>query len=458
MALEKDQQASKIWLAALGKLELRIPRPSFETWLKDTTATNIAQTRLFVSVPNAFTVEYLETRLMGLIRQAVKEVAGEDFTVTFQANGSKQITALGEPSTTPSLPSRQRQNLPVAENFKGTTFNPRYTFNSFVVGDSNELAFSALRAIEDHPGKTFNPLVIHSKAGLGKTHLLHALGSQLRAKNVKCTYTTCEDFTNQYINAIQQRKTQEFRDHYRSSEALLIDDIQFLIGKDQTQEGFFHTFNSLHLSNRQIVITSDRPIAELELLQKRISTRLSGGLVADIQPPRLETRLAILQAKSAQFNCTISPRILEFLAQKIQTNVRALEGALNKVVAWTQFRGDPLTIDAVQEIIPDSMTEPSRKKLTASAILQAVSKHYDISPDSIKGRSRQKNISLSRQVTMYFLRQETDLSLTTIGKILGDRDHTTVSHGCQRVATLVRQDRNLDDNIRAIRGELQRWD
>jgi chromosomal replication initiator protein len=464
MASGTNQQAARLWQAVLGKIEMAIPRPSFDTWIADSVGVSFDKGELKVSVKDAFTAKYLEERLLGIIETELRNVGGEGNHVTFMVTGERSPvnSSLGlyeQPSTMSNGRTSTDYGTP-PQTEKGRFYlrkpelNSRYTFDSFVVGDSNELAYAAAKASSESPGHAFNPLVLYSGVGLGKTHLLHAIGHVVRSQGLECVYTTCEEFTNQYVSAIQQGNTEQFRDMYRSADVLLLDDIQFLIAKEQTQEGFFHTFNALHMANRQIVITSDRPIASLSVLEPRITSRLMGGLVADIQSPPLETRLAILQSKAKQLKCHIPAEVLEFLAQRIQSNIRELEGNLNRVAAWSQFRDVEITIEDVTRITTGTPGQARGLTITDATVIAAVSDHFGIATDQIKGKSRRKMTVLCRQVAMYLLREETSLSLNAIGKLLGGRDHSTVLHGHERVSSRIELDDGLRGDVLKIRNSI----
>ena len=320
-----------------------------------------------------------------------------------------------------------------------------------MVGDSNQLAYAAARAVAEAPGTAFNPLVIHSDVGLGKTHLLHAIGNFTSRTGLKTRYVTSEQFTNQYVQSIQTNQTEKFRDDFRSLDVLLLDDIQFLAGKEQTQEGFFHTFNSLHLDNCQIVVACDRPIEELTVLQERITSRLSGGLTVDVQPPLFETRLAIFLEKCHESKFEVSSSILEYLAEVDYGSIRQLEGSLNKIIAWSQFKNEDISLEACQALL--SQFQFTRNSIiTDSDVIHAVSNHYQITSEILEGKKRNKIAVRSRQVAMFLLREETELSLAAIGKILGGRDHSTVLHGHDRVASLI----DLNDPIVNDIGKIKR--
>jgi len=454
------QQAEKVWSAVLGIVEMTIPRSSYKTWLGNTRAVSLARDELLVSTPDAFTAQYIQERLMVVLDTALRDVAGDGFNITLSVDGEKD-TSLLTTDTSTQTEQTYLDARPVEQELEKSVssaqqFNPKYTFENFIVGDSNELAFSGAKAVAEFPGVHFNPLVLYSGVGLGKTHLLHAIAQEGSRNGLNCVYTTCEDFTNQYVLAIQSGSTESFREKYRSSDILLIDDIQFLIGKEQTQEGFFHTFNALHMAGKQIVISSDRPVTDLTVLEPRITSRLAGGLVTDIQTPTLETRLAILRSKSSTFDCEIPQEVTEYLAKRVQSNVRELEGTLNKVVALSQFRGTQISLDSVKIAMADVRGPLQQKMVNDEAILTAVSNHFGIPKDHLKGKGRRKLTVQGRQVAIYLLRQETDLSLSAIGKILGGRDHSTVLHGYDRVASRIDVDETLRDDVLRIRAKIMK--
>ena len=460
MASGDPQQAAKVWSAILGIVEMTIPRSSYKTWLGKTNALSWAGDELLISVPDAFTAQYIQERLMVVLDTALRDVAGDGFGITLTVEGEKDAILLPEEISKHVEPTSLDTELMEQENNKSATvlqkFNLNYTFGNFIVGDSNELAFAGAKAVSESPGLHFNPLVLYSEVGLGKTHLLHAIAHEGSSRGLICVYTTCEDFTNQYVLAIRNGTTESFRKKYRSADILLIDDIQFLIGKEQTQEGFFHTFNALHMSGKQLVISSDRPVTNLTVLEPRITSRLAGGLVTDIQTPTLETRLAILRSKSSTFDCKIPDEVMEYLAQRVQSNIRELEGSLNKIVALSQFKGTQISLETVKIAMADVRGSSHPKMVNDEAILTAVSNHFGIPKDHLKGKGRRKTTVQGRQVAIYLLRQETDLSLSAIGKILGGRDHSTVLHGYDRVASRIELDDTLRDDVLRIRTNLMK--
>ncbi len=447
----------QIWDAALGQLQLHVTRPNFETWLKSTVGMAYRDGEFVVGAPNAFVAEMLEQRMYSLISRTLESVVKSEVEIRFEVTAPE-----GEPSAlrpadesqagaAETPPSHAAAQPPM---YRSAPLNPRYTFERFVVGKSNELAHAASVAVAGRPGELYNPLVMYSDVGLGKTHLMHAIGHRATSRGMSLIYSTTEEFTNSYIQAIRGGTTDEFRERYRSADLLLLDDVQFLIGKEQTQEGFFHTFNALHMTNRQIVLTSDRPVSALTLLEDRIQSRLAGGLVVDIQLPDVETRIAILRAKAEEMRQTTPDAVLHFLAERIHKNIRELEGSLNKVVALADLTGSPVSIELTKQAIADMVETAAERQVPDRVIVEAVSSHFGVPIEAIKGRKRDKKTAQARQVAMYLLREESQLGLSTIGRILGGKDHTTVSHGCDRIANQLNVDAQLRRRLINIRETL----
>ena len=332
--------------------------------------------------------------------------------------------------------------------------NARYTFATFIVGSANQLAHAASLAVAEAPGQAYNPLFLYGGVGLGKTHLLHAIGHVAVERNMAVLYVSSETFTNEIVNAIRYRTTEEFRAKYRSADLLLVDDIQFIAGKDSTEEEFFHTFNSLYESNRQIVICSDRPPKAIVSLEERLRSRFEWGLIADIQPPDLETRVAILSAKADMMQRKVPDEVIQYLAGRIHSNIRELEGSLNRLLAFSQLQGMPLTIDTAKSALASLATDGRQRRVSVNDVLEAVAEHYRISPDDLRGKQRDKHIVVPRQVAMYLMRQETEASLMEIGQALGGRDHSTVLHGCDKINREVNENSTLRKEILSIRQQL----
>lgn len=464
--------ARNIWAAVLGELQLQVPGPSFETWLRGTTGVAISDNEFVVNTSNAFVAEMLDQRMYSLIAQCLERVIGDEIEVRFEVGDGKEAS-IGKPTAsratnpngTAPLPidngNPTTSQIPSRPSYRRGGLNTKYRFENYIVGSSNNLAHAAALAVSENPGVVYNPFVIYSGVGLGKTHLMHAIGHRVRESGHDVLYSTTEEFTNEYIGAIRQGTTEEFRDRYRSADVLLLDDIQFIIGKEQTQEGFFHTFNALHMAGKQIVITSDRPVSELSLLQDRVSSRLAGGLVADIQTPDLETRLAILRAKADQTGQQFPNQVLEFIAQRVQKNVRELEGCLNRVSAYVGLanravdgQGNSIIdLGLVEKALEDSLKE-SNRRVSEEDVLSAVARYFSIDKTTLKGKKRDKSTALARHVSMYLLREEVQLPLATIGRVMGGRDHTTVMHACQRITIQLKADTRLRRDLLNIRESL----
>ena len=461
MTSKTDTHPRQLWEAALGHLQMEVDKQVYETFLKETTGLAHANGEFVVGASDAFSAEMLEQRMYTLIAQTLESVVGEEVEVRFTVESAYLSDGDGYTNGASVGASGRASEFPPAMRSRngGTTahsrmLNPRYTFDTFVVGKSNELAHAAALAVAGQPGQLYNPLVMYSDVGLGKTHLMHAIGHRLAGRGMSLIYSTTEEFTNSYIKAIRDGTTDEFRDRFRNEDVLLLDDIQFLIGKEQTQEGFFHTFNALHMTNRQIVITSDRPVTALTLLEDRIQSRLAGGLVVDIQPPEIETRVEILRHKAQSYAARgqeISDDAIHFLAERIHRNIRELEGGLNRVLAMADLLGIPATIDLVKRAIADVVETAAERKIPESAVIGAVSTHYGVSVEAIKGRKRDKKTALARQVAMYLLREESQLGQAAIGNALGGKAHNTVMHGCERISNQLNVDAQLRRDLISIR-------
>lgn len=463
----RAQQPSQIWDAALGELQLQVDRTAFETWFKKTDGVALNDGEFVVGTETAFISEMLTKRMSQIVERAVGHVLGEPTSVRFQvlthadnlANGQSandnDTGADGDrdDSQTASIADAASSHPAPAAFAPAPSLNARYTFDRFVVGKSNELAHAAARAVADNPGNAYNPLMLYSEVGLGKTHLMHAIGHQALGKGIDVRYTTAEDFTNEYIRAIHEGTTEEFRLRYRSAGMLLLDDIQFLIGKEQTQEGFFHTFNSLYMSNVQIVITSDRPAHSLKILSERISSRLSSGLSADIQPPDYETRMAILIAKSRQMSVEVSDEVLELLGARIYRNIRELEGSLNRVIAYADLMQRPLDKELARQVIADTQDESARHQPSEREVINAVSEHFGVAIEDLRGSKRDKKTALARQVTMYILREDANMNATAIAHAL-HKKHPTVLHGCKTIETQQNVNQKLRRDILSVREAL----
>lgn len=463
-----------VWQAALGELQLQMPRATFDTWLKGTRVIAYEDGLLIIGTQNAFAKDWLENRLKGKIRKTVAGILGRSVELRFRVRANAIATEddvellQGLPDEPSATPTQQAVNhkavdrnnkLDASENYTLNEYddqngqsdlNTRYTFDSFVVGDGNRLAHAATIAVSEHPAERYNPLFIYGGVGLGKTHLLHAAGHVPATQGLKVRVVSSEQFTNDLISAIRTQTTESFRDKYRDVDILLIDDIHFVAGKERVQEELFHTFNTLHGANKQIVLTSDRHPKGLTTLEERLRSRFEWGLAVDIQPPDLETRIAILQSKAEQQPVPIPLDVLEMIAQQIDTNIRELEGALNRIVMYAQCMQCPVTLDTASRALADLLAAKPEPPSTP-VILEIVADHYDLTVDDLTGRSRSRRIALPRQIAMYILRAETSLSFPQIGDELGGRDHSTIMHGYEKIADLVEQDDSIRRDIIAIK-------
>ncbi len=448
--------ADQIWQTALGELELQVASDYFKTWLRPTVGLDIIQEELIVGAPSIFHVEHLEKRMLSQIKSTLRGIAKRPLSVRFQVY---QKVAQEEGLPTFSYPQAETAlnnagsstpavRAPACKN--GANLNPRYTFDTFIVGNCNRLAHDAALAVAESPGTAYNPLYLYSSAGLGKTHLLFAIGNACVKKSLKVLYVSTEQFTNDFITAIRERKTEGFREKYRSVDVLLMDDIQFLMGKEETEKGFFHTFNDLYNDNHQILVASDRAPKALTLVEERLRSRFEGGLKADIQPPDRETRLSIIEARARQMSIPLNSGVSELLARRAYRNIRELEGALNKVVAYARMIRSPVTLELVSEALTDSLEE-HHASLSLQQVVSVVADYYHLDAEMLKGKRRDKETALARHVTMYLLRQETDLSLHSIGQQLGGRDHSTVLHACTHISRLLDKDSQLKYDTQALR-------
>lgn len=444
------ENINDLWDLALKHIKEKISRPSFETWLENTKAEAIDNNTLTISTPNEFAKDWLQERYTELINNILIEVTGAELEVKFVIPEEEAAESI---QATPKSASQGNSDSTIQK----TMLNPKYTFDSFVIGSGNRFAHAASLAVAEAPAKAYNPLFIYGGVGLGKTHLMHAIGHYVREhdKNAKVVYITSEKFTNEFINAIMDNKTIAFRNKYRSVDVLLIDDIQFIAGKESTQEEFFHTFNALHEENKQIIISSDRPPKEIPTLEDRLRSRFEWGLITDITPPDLETRIAILNKKAKAEGLDIPNEVMLYIANQIDTNIRELEGALIRVVAYSSLVNEDidasLAADALKDIIPSNQP----KEITVKTIQEFVGEKYNVTVEEILAKKRTKAIVFPRQIAMYISRELTDLSLPNIGKEFGGRDHTTVLHAHDKISKLINEDTLLNKEIQQITEELK---
>lgn len=514
--------AKQIWQTTIERLQTKVQPAAFTTWFQGTDAISFQDGIFIVRVPTTFAKAHLEGRFLDLIRSILAEVAGGQVEIRFlvskevpEARGDgtgeaaqtphkrayripkSRLTSLEQEKSkldasfvannsaaaTPTRPvaHRRSEREPAADEFEAENeaprdyiknalpgllplggdgmLSPRYTFSTFIMGKSNQLAHAASLAVAENPGKVYNPLFFYGGVGLGKTHLLHAIGHIGEASGLNVLYVTSEKFTNEIINAIRYQKTEEFRAKYRQIDILMVDDIQFIAGKESTEEEFFHTFNSLHSANKQIVVTSDRPPKAIHSLQDRLRSRFEWGLLADIQPPEYEHRLAILRSKAESLRFAIPPSVIEYIARPECSSVRELEGALNRVVAYATLHDAALTVNLAAQALEHIYSESSRKPsstLTISEVLQGVCAYYNIDIERIRGKQREREVVWPRQVAMYLMRQETSASLLQIGTELGGRDHTTIMHGWDKVQAEMTSNDRVRHEVAAVLESLHR--
>ena len=439
-----------VWQAALGELQLQMTKATFDTWVKQTYVVAYEDGTFVIGVQNGYAKDWLENRLRGTIQRTLTRILDRSVEVSFvvqsPASPSKEPVVLQSPDSASSARSRNGQ--------LSFALNPRYTFDQFIVGSSNRLAHAASLAVAESPAYAYNPLFLYGGVGLGKTHLLQAIAHFAIGQGYRVLYISSETFTNDLINAIRNKATEEFRDRYRNADFLLVDDIQFIAGKETTQEEFFHTFNTLHSSARQIVVSSDRPPQSISTLEERLASRFGWGLIADIQPPDLETRIAILRAKSETRSARVPNEVMEFIAKEMQNNIRELEGGLNRVLAQASMMRMAVTLDLARQALRDLTVRQA--KVALDDIITAVAHHYSVSEADLLGPSRRKEVALARQMAMYLAREETGTSLPKIGQALGGRDHSTVLYGSEKIAAEIEKDELLRRNAMAIRALLYR--
>lgn len=458
---------NEIWQAALGELELTLSKANFTTWFKNTFITSFENAKIVIAVPNTFTKAWLEKKYHDSIVRSLRNATNNGVReVTYRVEVRNTSPIAGFSTDEPMESSYAVPTLETGPEISPETdgggsqskigLNPRYTFESFVVGKTNEMAHASAMAVAANPGKTYNPLFVYGGPGLGKTHLLQAIGHHVTRNNpnAKILYVTCERFTNDFIQSVRSGHGKDFKDTYRNLDILLLDDIQFIAGKDSTQEEFFNTFNTLHQLDKQIVISSDRPAKDIPGLESRIVSRFEWGMNADISSPDFETRVAILQGKSNEKNYKLSMDILRYIAGTIQSNVRELEGALNKVIAYHQFKSAEPTMESVQNLLQSFAPNVPKRNITPRKLLEIVIGYYDIKMDELLGKSREQRLAFPRQVAMFLLREEAKCSFPAIGKHIGSRDHTTAMHACSKINDLLKKDEQLQRDLNLMREKL----
>lgn len=490
----------QIWQAVLGELELTLSKANFTTWFKNSFIGECTEHGdVIVCVPSTFYKTWLERRFHQTLVKLIEKTSGKPIrTLNFKVESYKGVSPNTTPNTEKNTPTNVEKKSSVVEfnipnytfatppsstqskqntinnpqtlsNFSqknenstldislvSYTLNPKHTFDSFVVGKGSELAHAAAQAVATRPGIAYNPLFIYGGVGLGKTHLLQAIGNSLLAKDKskRVIYTSSERFTNEYIHSVRGGKGKEFKDLYRNIDLLIIDDIQFISGKESTQEEFFHTFNTLHQNNKQVVISSDRPPKAIKLLESRLLSRFEWGMIADVAPPDFETRVAILEAKCKEKAYNLEKNIITLIAELVQNNVRELEGALNKLIAYHELKNSPPTEDLVRSLISNLENYASRKILSPKYVLQIISSFYGVAIDDLLGKSREKRLAYPRQIIMYILRYEMKLSFPTIGDELGGRDHTTAMHACDKIQKEIDSNPRVRETITQLKQQL----
>jgi chromosomal replication initiator protein len=441
--------AEKIWNSAREHLRSRLSAETYNMWFASLRACDAAFNHVTLEVANEFCELWLKDNYLSLLQDALTVAAGRQLQVKFKIVAGSSAQAL--PATTP-VPAKAAKSAESGHERTAhateTVFNPKNTFDTFVVGNNNNFACAAAKAVAEAPGKSYNPLFLYGGVGLGKTHLLHAIGQHVvsNKKSARVAYVSSEKFTNEYIDGIQNNQLARFRKKYRQTDVLLIDDIQFLAGKERIQEEFFHTFNALHEAHKQIVLTCDRPASEIQNLEHRLVSRFEWGLVTDLQPPDVEMRLAILNKKAQLMGVTLPEEVMNFLANRIRTNVRRLEGALIRVASYASLTGKKLTIEVIEGLLREILHEEGRMSISIEVIQKRVAEHFDIRLADMTSKRRPENIAFPRQIAMYLSRQMTESSLNTIGEAFGGRDHGTVLHACR----LVKDRMEVDSNVRQV--------
>jgi chromosomal replication initiator protein len=449
---EKPVETSpeQLWSQVLERLQLQLSRPTFETWIKTTSAEQLENNCLVIRTPNPFARNWLQKYYIKTIADVVQDILGQPVEIHLTVTTGDDNATTSDADASWSLPIATKVSESTSNHQpRLPELNHKYIFSRFVVGSNNRMAHAASLAVSESPGREFNPLFLCGGVGLGKTHLMQAIG-HYRLENCpdsKIFYVSTEQFTNDLIAAIRKDSMQSFREHYRAADVLLVDDIQFIEGKEYTQEEFFHTFNTLHEAGKQVVLASDRPPNQINRLQDRLSSRFSMGLIADIQPPDLETRMAILQKKAEYENIRLPRTVIEYIATNYTSNIRELEGALIRAVAYISISGLPMNVENIAPIL----NPPAQKvQVSPETILMAIADVFNVSIEDLKGNSRRREISWSRQIGMYLMRQHTDLSLPRIGEEFGGKDHTTVMYSCDKIAQLREKDATLAQTLRQL--------
>jgi chromosomal replication initiator protein len=456
--MSDKNDAAKIWSGALTLLRSILNPDIFNLWFSSIHAIDISDGALILEVPNDFCELWLKDNYHGLIKDVVGSVSGQRLDVKFRPTNAPAAESLSKRPEPKIEAVREVEEPAERPNGKELPFNPRNTFDTFVVGANNSFAHAAAIAVAKEPGKSYNPLFLYGGVGLGKTHLLHAIGQYVAGhkKGAKVAYVSSERFTNEYIDAIQNNSLAKFRKKYRHVDVLLIDDIQFLAGKERIQEEFFHTFNALHEQHRQLVMTCDRPAGEIQGLEQRLVSRFEWGLVTDMQPPDIETRVAILRKKERAMGVSLPEDVVNFIAGRIRSNIRRLEGALIRVCSYSSLTGKDVGLEVAENLLRDVLSEEGRFSITIDVIQKKVAEHFDIRIADMTSKRRPENIAFPRQIAMYLARNLTESSLNTIGEAFGGRDHGTVLHACRLVSDRMSVDTSVREAVRHLERKLQR--
>ncbi len=456
-----------LWQAVLGEIELTVSRGSYVTWFKNTRVLRRNDEQIVIGVPNIFAKQQLESKYRELIENLLIKNGIENTAVEFKIHSATAASNRKVPSdaevvilSQPTAPAPTQTSVITANGAPNVThsyrqgLNERYTFDTFIVGAGNELAYAACQAIAANPGTKYNPLFVYGGVGLGKTHLIQAVGNSILANNPKAhvVYATSEQFVQEFVDAVRYKKATDFAGHYRNADVLIVDDMQFIAGREKTQEEFFHTFNALHQANKQIIISSDKPPKAIPTLEERLRSRFEWGMIVDIGSPDFETRSAILQNKAASSNVVLPPDVVEFLANQVQSNIRELEGALNQLLAFCEMRGLQPDLQIVQGLFGTHRSRP--KHVSARQVVERTAKHFQINIDELLSAKRDKDIVVPRQIAMYLLRSELHLSFPKIAHELGRKDHTTAIHSVDKIEKEMHYDALLRDNIREIKERL----
>ncbi|MDD4477090.1 MAG: chromosomal replication initiator protein DnaA [Patescibacteria group bacterium] len=465
----------EIWQSVLGELELLISKPNFITWFKNTGIINYQENEVLLCVPNNFTQAYLEKKYHQTIIKSLERITSKPIKkLEYKISNIKNLSIEIEKENTQKPDEQKELTIEINESENSQTYsvdqtpayapastnarglNPNYTFETFIVGPCSELAFAASQAVAAKPGVSYNPLFIYGGVGLGKTHLLHAIGNQILKNNpgTRILYVTTETFCNDFISLVRGGQAKEFQNRYRNVDLLLIDDIQFISGKDGTQESFFHTFNELHQQNKQIVLTSDRPPKAIPTLEDRLKSRFEWGMIADVGAPDLETRIAILKQKSEEKNFPLPSEILQNIAVIVQNNIRELEGALNKIIVYHQLKNIVPTVESVKSLLSNARATSMRSSLTTRKVIEEVSEFYEITSTEILSKSREKKICNPRQIIMFLMREELNMSFPDIGNELNNRDHTTALHAYKKINKSIEENLKLKQEIEMIKQRL----